>query len=190
MFPKKNGIIHTILKKYGNEARFIIDVKTKSLLQLKPAIKIAKIIKEFKLQGSVIISSFNPLLLLFIKCIDSKLLTGFIFINPKYLKLTNLIHPDFLHPRGDIINKKVYIAGDFNFDLTRIDSEETSDFFDMMTSSQLLPTILLPTKLNRQHDTLLDNIFTNQFNPDMSSGNFTMQISDHLASFLVVPNEN
>ena len=60
----------------------------------------------------------------------------------------------------------------------------------MMTSSQLLPTILLPTKLNRQHDTLLDNIFTNQFNHDMSSGNFTLQISDHLASFLMVPNEN
>ena len=32
-----------------------------------------------------------------------------------------------------IINKKVYISGDFNFDLTKIDSEETSDFFDMMT---------------------------------------------------------
>ena len=76
----------------------------------------------------------------------------------------------------DIITNKVYIAGDFKIDLTKIDSEETSDFFYMMTSSQLLPTILLPTKLNRQHDTLLDNIFTNQFNPDMSSGNFTMEI--------------
>ena len=90
----------------------------------------------------------------------------------------------------DIINKNVYIAGDFNFDLTKIDSQETSDFFDTMTSCQLLPTILLPTKLNRQQNTLLDNIFTNQFNPDMSSGNFTLQISDHLASFLMIPNEN
>ena len=75
-----------------------------------------------------------------------------------------------------IINKKVYITGDFNFDLTKLDSEETSSFFYMMTSSQLLPTILLPTKLSRQHDTLLDNISTNQLNPDMSSGNFTMQL--------------
>ena len=58
----------------------------------------------------------------------------------------------------------------------------------MMTSSQLLPTILLPTKLNKQHGTLFDNMFTNQFNPDMSSGNFTFQISDHLASFSMVPN--
>ena len=90
----------------------------------------------------------------------------------------------------EIINKKVYIAGDFNYDLTNISSEETSDFFDIMTSSQLLPTISLPTKLNTYHDTLIDNIFTNNFNPDMCSGNFTLQLSDHLASFLISPNEN
>ena len=90
----------------------------------------------------------------------------------------------------EIINKKVYIAGDFNYDLTNTSSEETSEFFDIMTSSQLLPTISLPTKLNTGHDTLIDNIFTNLYNPDMCSGNFTYQLSDHLASFLISPNEN
>ena len=45
----------------------------------------------------------------------------------------------------EIINKKVYLEGDFNYDLTNISSEETSEFFDIMTSSQLLPTISLPT---------------------------------------------
>ncbi len=90
----------------------------------------------------------------------------------------------------DIINKNVYIAGDFNFDLTNISHQETSDFFDTMTTNQLLPTISLPTKLNSKHNTLHDNIFTNQFNPDMVSGNFTVLISDHLASFLIVPNKN
>ena len=59
-----------------------------------------------------------------------------------------------------------------------------------MTSSQLLPTISLPTKINKRHDTLIDNIFTNLYNPDMSSGNFTYQLSDNLASFLISPNEN
>ena len=59
----------------------------------------------------------------------------------------------------EIIKKKVYLAGNFNYDLTNISSEETSEFFDIMTSSQLLPTISLPTKLNAHHDTLIDNIF-------------------------------
>ena len=90
----------------------------------------------------------------------------------------------------EIISKKVYLAGDFNYDLTNISSEETSELFDIMISSQLLPTISLPTKLNTHHDTLIDNIFTNIYNPDMSSGNFTYQLSDHFASFLISPNEN
>ena len=55
-----------------------------------------------------------------------------------------------------------------------------------MTSSQLLPTISLPTKLNTSHDTLIDNIFTNIYNPDMSSGDFTYQLSDQLESFLIL----
>ena len=86
----------------------------------------------------------------------------------------------------DIINKNVYLAGDFNFDLTNMSHQETSDFFDTMTTNQMLPPISLPTKLNNKHNTLLDNIFTNQFNPDMVSDNFTALISDHLASFLII----
>ncbi len=90
----------------------------------------------------------------------------------------------------DILNKNVYLAGDFNYDLTKICTQESSDFFDIMTSSQLLPTISLPTKLNSKHNTQLDNIFTNQYSPDTSSGNFTLQLSDHLASFLIIPDQN
>jgi exonuclease III len=90
----------------------------------------------------------------------------------------------------DILNKNVYLAGDFNFDLTNISHQDTSDFFDTMTSNQMLPTITLPTKLNNKHDTLHDNIFTNQFSPDMVSGKYTVLKSDHLASFLITPNKN
>ena len=90
----------------------------------------------------------------------------------------------------DIINKNVYLVGDFNFELTNISHQETSDFFDTMTANQMLPTISVPTKLNNKHNTLLDNISTNQFNPDMVSGNLTVLISDHLASFLIIPKTN
>ena len=46
-------------------------------------------------------------------------------------------------------------------------------FFDIMTSNFLLPTISRPTRINRGNDTLIDNIFTNQFNPDIISGEFS-----------------
>ncbi len=59
-----------------------------------------------------------------------------------------------------------------------------------MTANSLIPTICLPTKLNSRSSTLIDNIFTNQFNPDTTSGNFTIEISDHLPSFVIIPNSN
>ena len=89
-------------------------------------------------------------------------------------------------------NKDICIAGDFNFDLLKVASHQpTSEFFDIMTSNFLLPTILLPTKINTSSDTLIDNIFTNQFNPDIISGNLTFNISDgHLPSFSIFPKSN
>ena len=55
-----------------------------------------------------------------------------------------------------------------------------------MTSNFLLPIITLPTKINTSNDTLIDNIFTNQLNPDILSGNLTVGISD-IPSFLIIP---
>ena len=88
--------------------------------------------------------------------------------------------------------KKVYIAGDFNFDLLNTDTHsDTFDFFDTMMSNFLLPVITIPTKINRGNHTLIDNIFTNNLNPDTKSGNFEINLSDgHLPSFIITPKQN
>ena len=89
-------------------------------------------------------------------------------------------------------NKKVYIAGDFNFDLLSMDKhQETTDFFDAMMSNFLLPVINKPTKINRVNNSLIDNIFTNNLHPDTMSGNMCVNFSDgHLPSFLITPKSN
>ena len=56
-------------------------------------------------------------------------------------------------------------------------------FFNKMMSNFLSPVISIPTKINTVNDTLIDNIFTNEFNPDLISGNLTEAISDHLPTF-------
>ena len=53
-----------------------------------------------------------------------------------------------------------------------------------MVANQLLPSIILPTKINVKKDTVIDDIFTNQINPDTKSGNLTLTISDHPHLFL------
>lgn len=88
--------------------------------------------------------------------------------------------------------KQITIAGDFNVNLLNLSHSHSSDFFDLLTSNHLLPTISLPTKINTSgKNTLIDNIFTNVFNPDIISGNISLNISDgHLPSFLIIPNPN
>ena len=88
-------------------------------------------------------------------------------------------------------NKKVYIAGDFNFDLLNLSHSDTFDFFETMMSNFLLPVITIPTKINRASHTLIDNIFTNNINPDTKTGNLEINLSDgHLPSFIVTPKQN
>ena len=81
-------------------------------------------------------------------------------------------------------NKKVYLTGDFNFDHLKISSiTETSNFYEKVTSNVLFPIITFPTNINAKNNTLIDNIFTNQFNPDTISGHFTVNISSSSLSY-------
>ena len=57
-------------------------------------------------------------------------------------------------------------------------------------ASHLMPTITVPTKINPKKSTVIDNIFTNQINPDIKSGNISIAISDHLPSFVIIPKDN
>ena len=87
-------------------------------------------------------------------------------------------------------NKKTFIAGDFNFDLSRATHKESFDFFETMMTSFQMPVISLPTKINPKRHTIIDNIFVNEIHPQMKSGNLSLAISDHLPSFFYVPKDN
>ena len=50
-----------------------------------------------------------------------------------------------------------------------------------------MPLITLPTRIAKDSKTLIDNIFYNQFENDIISGNLTVGISDHLPQFSIIP---
>ena len=71
-----------------------------------------------------------------------------VFIDKKLNYITNILAKEK--------NKKIYIAGDFNFDLLQYSNHnETASFFEKMTSNLLVPLILIPTKINTKNDTLI-----------------------------------
>ena len=84
--------------------------------------------------------------------------------------------------------KHTFLLGDFNVDLMRTDEEsKTTEYFDIITSAQFVPHIILPTRITPHSKTLIDNIFSNvpHFNEGVS-GNLTIALSDHLAQFLII----
>ena len=85
-------------------------------------------------------------------------------------------------------NKPVYLCGDWNFNLINYASHEgTLKFIDTMMTALLAPVITVPTRLNNNGGTLIDNIFTNNIQEDRICGNLIVNISDHLPSYLLVP---
>ena len=107
---------------------------------------------------------------------------------------TNIFNDEYLKNLAEKLsseNKNNYISGDFNYDLLKVSTHnETFDFFNIMMSNFLQPLINITTKINSTNDTIIDNIFTNDLNPDTKSGNLSISISDHLPSFMIVPKQN
>ena len=105
------------------------------------------------------------------------------FINDHLCELTQRLSKE---------NKPLFITGDWNFNLLEFSNhEETLKFYETMMSNLLAPAITIPTRIsNSGRGTLIDNIFTNSILPDKTSGNLSVNISDHLPSFLIVPVEN
>ena len=84
-------------------------------------------------------------------------------------------------------NKEVYIAGDFNIDLLKYETNSKyREFYDFMTSNGYLPLITQPTRFSEENQSLIDNIFTNSFNNETPSGNILIEFADHLTQFASV----
>ena len=97
--------------------------------------------------------------------------------NSEYLK-------PFLHQLSSE-NKQLILLDDFNVNLLKVQGDpESSTFLDALGSNLLLPQILLPTIIAGDSHTLIDNIFSNASNSNIT-GNICFSISDHLPQFCI-----
>jgi len=80
-------------------------------------------------------------------------------------------------------NKDSFLMGDFNIDLMKCDSLNTSqEFIEILMSASFLPLISKPTRVANETATLIDNIFCNIL-PVPESGIVLSDISDHYPIF-------
>ena len=87
-------------------------------------------------------------------------------------------------------NKEMYICGDFNFDLLKIDTDHIAQkFFNLLCSYGFQPHIFQPTRVTENTATVIDNIFSNNFHDEMVSGNILLTLSEHFSQFVSVKRE-
>ena len=109
----------------------------------------------------------------------------------------------YRHPRNDMTkfieyiencletldkeNKQVYISGDFNIDLLKLDNNSAYlEFYNLLVSHGFLPQIINPTRITDTTATVIDNIYTNCFQYSQNSGNILLSISEHFSQFISV----
>ena len=84
-------------------------------------------------------------------------------------------------------NKEVYLCGDFNIDLLKIDENNSYyEFYNTLCSYGYLPKIIHPTRVTERDTSLIDNIFTNNLHDSTFSGNILLTLSEHFSQFLSV----
>ena len=76
------------------------------------------------------------------------------------------------------------MSGDFNINLLNYESHsDTNIFLNSMVYKYFLLYILDPTRVMDHSATVIDNIFSNNFEYETVSGNIIKQIADHFPQF-------
>ena len=122
--------------------------------------------------------------------LSKNIVTGCIYRHPRYN------FKDFMHYLENCLikltkeNKEIYLCGDFNIDLLKIeDNQNYQLFYNMLCSFGFLPKIVQPTRVTDHHSTLIDNIFSNNLIDETKSGNIFLSLSEHFSQFLTIKRE-
>jgi len=114
---------------------------------------------------------------------------GVVYRHPKYTinqierfteTLCDLIH--------DLNLKKsqIYVLRDINLDLLQLSNNNIRKFINSLIACSIKCLIDKPTRISDHSKTLLDHIYTNNFQQNMPSGILYSDISDHLIKFTTI----
>ena len=118
-----------------------------------------------------------------------KYLIGNIYRLPNY---TGQVIDTFAEQYVDLLHnlrnqsKFIYLCGDYNIDLLKINSNENYNiFYENVCAAGFVPKITLPTRICDTASTLIDNVYTNALDKSHISGILIRPISDHQLYFCI-----
>ena len=84
-------------------------------------------------------------------------------------------------------SKSVYLCGDYNIDLLKINTNDNFNlFYENVISLSFIPNITLPTRMCDTTSTLIDSIYTNSVDKNCTSGILIRPIFDHQMYFCMI----
>ena len=120
----------------------------------------------------------------------SKNVTGCIYRHPRYNFKEIMCYLENCLTKLTKENKEIYLCGDFNIDLLKIDNNQNyQQFYNMLCSFGFLHKIIQPTRVTDHHSTLIDNIFSNNLSDATKSGNIFLTLSKHFSQFVSIKRE-
>ena len=82
-------------------------------------------------------------------------------------------------------NKTIHLVGDFNIDLAKYDKDfHCHDLINKMAEYSFAQLISLPTRITDHTATIIDHVYTNQVHTHIKSCVVTLDISDHLGTYV------
>ena len=85
----------------------------------------------------------------------------------------------------------MYICGDFNIDLLKIETMNSNqECYNLLCSYGFLPPVIQPTRVVvNQSPSLINNIFSNNISDEIIGGNIYLTLSEHFSQFISVKRE-
>ena len=119
---------------------------------------------------------------------SKNIICGCIYRHPRYDVSNFLTYMETILKKVTDENKELYICGDFNIDILKIESVESYlTFYNLLTCHNLLPFIIHPSRVvEGQIPSLIDNIFSNNFQKNVLCGNIYLTLSEHFSQFASV----
>ena len=122
---------------------------------------------------------------------SKNIICGCIYRHPKNDLSDFLVYLESVLKTVSSENKEIYICGDFNIDLLKLDNVNNyQTFYNLLCTYGFLPLIIHPTRVvEGQVPSLIDNIFSNNVSDEKVSGNIYLTLSEHLSQFASINRE-
>ncbi len=98
--------LSVILEMFKNKINFNIEIKSNGMFDLSAARAVTKLIERYNI-NSFIISSFNPIVILYFRLFNRKISTGLILDSNSSYFLIHLLHPQFIHPKIELLSDQM-----------------------------------------------------------------------------------